>query len=95
MVKEIAAEVAEVARARGVGIDLDAVRASIDFACREHRDHQASMLQDLLAGRRTEVDALNGAVVEAAVRSGVDAPLNRLLATLLRLAEPSALAQTR
>lgn len=90
MVKEIAAEVAEVARARGVGIDLDAVRASIDFACREHRDHQASMLQDLLAGRRTEVDALNGAVVARADAAGVPVPLNRSLATLVRLAELAA-----
>ena len=34
----------------------------------DHADHEASMLQDMNAGRRTEVDAINGAIVTAAQR---------------------------
>jgi 2-dehydropantoate 2-reductase len=45
------------------------------------------MLQDLRAGRRTEIDALSGAVADLASRHEVKAPINSALATLIRAAE--------
>ena len=45
------------------------------------------MRQDLIAARPTEVDALTGAVVAAGKRLGVATPLNKILDTLIRLAE--------
>lgn len=49
--------------------------------------HPPSMLQDLRRGRRTEIDALNGAVVRLGVRVGVAAPRHRLVRDLVRSAE--------
>jgi 2-dehydropantoate 2-reductase len=49
--------------------------------------HESSMLQDLRAGRRTEIDSLSGAVAELAARHDVVAPVNSALATLIRAAE--------
>jgi 2-dehydropantoate 2-reductase len=50
--------------------------------------HESSTLQDLRAGRRTEIDALNGAVVRLAEAHGVDVPVNRsLVATIHKLEE--------
>lgn len=49
--------------------------------------HESSMLQDLRAGRRTEIDALSGAVADLASRHEVKAPINSALATLIRAAE--------
>ncbi len=46
-----------------------------------------TMRQDLIAARPTEVDALTGAVVAAGKRLGVATPLNKILDTLIRLAE--------
>ena len=43
----------------------------------------SSMLYDRLAGRRLEHDSLTGAVVRAAERHGVPAPLNRAILALL------------
>ena len=37
------------------------------------------MLQDIKKQRRTEIDAINGAVVAAGERTGIDTPENRLL----------------
>lgn len=52
--------------------------------------HESSMLQDLRAGRRTEVDSLNGAVVALANEHGVDTPVNRALLSLIRARETAA-----
>jgi 2-dehydropantoate 2-reductase len=42
------------------------------------------MLQDFEAGRRTEVDVINGAVARAADDQGVDVPLNRAFVSLVK-----------
>lgn len=46
--------------------------------------HHSSMLQDVEAERRTEIDAINGAVTELAVEEGLKAPYNALVADLVR-----------
>jgi 2-dehydropantoate 2-reductase len=48
---------------------------------------RSSMWEDLQAGRRTEVDYLNGAVVKLAQSLGMDAPANQRIVALMRLAE--------
>lgn len=85
----IAKEVAMVANTRNIEINLEHVYNMITLACTKHSDHIPSMLQDLQAARRTEVDALNGAVARIADQSQVAAPLNSTLTTLIRLAEIS------
>jgi 2-dehydropantoate 2-reductase len=49
--------------------------------------HKPSMLQDIEAGRETEIDFLNGAIVAFGERYGVDAPLNRALTALVKARE--------
>src|SRR5204863_6833592 len=49
--------------------------------------HRSSMLQDILDGRRTEIDALNGAVVRLGERAGVDVTRNRTIQALVTFAE--------
>jgi len=49
--------------------------------------HESSMLQDLRAGRRTEIDAISGAVVDLAARHGVDVPVSRSVLALVRFLE--------
>jgi 2-dehydropantoate 2-reductase len=48
---------------------------------------RSSMWEDLAAGRRTEVDYLNGAVVRLAERVGVAAPVNQAVVDLVHAAE--------
>ncbi len=50
--------------------------------------HESSMLQDLRAGRRTEIEALCGAVERLGEGAGVETPTVSALATLVRAAEP-------
>lgn len=45
------------------------------------------MLHDVEAGRRTEIDALNGFVATRGAELSVDVPLNTLLAGLVKMKE--------
>ncbi|MEN6326104.1 MAG: 2-dehydropantoate 2-reductase [Syntrophomonas sp.] len=49
--------------------------------------HHASMLQDIQRGRKTEIDALNGAVVELGRQYGIATPVNEVIASLLKAKE--------
>ena len=48
---------------------------------------RSSMADDLAAGRKTEVDYINGELVRLAERLGADAPVNRKVVELIRKAE--------
>lgn len=49
--------------------------------------HHASMLQDVTRGKRTEIDALNGAIVRLGLEAGVPAPVNRVLTDMVKVKE--------
>lgn len=51
---------------------------------------RSSMADDLAAGRKTEVDYINGELVALARRLGTDAPVNRKIVELIRKAEAGA-----
>ena len=51
--------------------------------------HNASMLQDVLAKRQTEVDFMNGAIVQLGEKVGVPVPLNKALWQLIKSLERS------
>jgi 2-dehydropantoate 2-reductase len=49
--------------------------------------HTPSMLQDLRAGKRTEIDALNGAVVRLGEGTSVNTPVNRAVCGMVKFLE--------
>jgi 2-dehydropantoate 2-reductase len=49
--------------------------------------HRPTMLFDLRRRARTEIDALNGAIVRLATAHGLDAPINRALTAMIQAAE--------
>ncbi|RPJ52418.1 MAG: 2-dehydropantoate 2-reductase, partial [Methanobacteriota archaeon] len=57
--------------------------------------HHSSMLQDITRGRKTEIDFLNGAIVERAKKYGVPAPVNATIADLIRFKEALAAGGSR
>lgn len=87
LLRSVASEVALLAAAEDVPFSLEAVVETFAYACEHHGTHKASMLQDLLSGKRTEVDALNGAIVALGHKHRIATPLNATLATLVRMAE--------
>jgi 2-dehydropantoate 2-reductase len=82
-------EVAAVARAEGVTVDTAAALRLMhaQFDPSASGDHLASMLQDLMSGRPTEIAHLNGAIAARAAARGVDAPVNTTISRLIGLLE--------
>ena len=85
LARTVVSEVVAVARASGVDADAAACHASVAHAIAHHRGHKPSMLQDVLAGRPTEIETINGEVVARARAAGVPVPHTALLLGLVRL----------
>jgi 2-dehydropantoate 2-reductase len=79
-----------VAAAQGIELDADP-EALIDHAARPDvaYDHKASMLQDVEARRRTEIDWLNGGIVRFGREHRVPTPLNEAIVALVKGVEES------
>lgn len=64
-------------------------RALVQKGANAPGKHKASMLQDILAKRPTEVDFMNGAIADCGEKIGVPTPLNRALWQLTKGLEHS------
>jgi 2-dehydropantoate 2-reductase len=84
LVADTAREGVEVAKALGYEIDVQERIDTINGLLERAGPSKGSMLQDFEAGRRTEIDVINDAVVRAADDAGVDVPLNRTLVRLVK-----------
>jgi 2-dehydropantoate 2-reductase len=83
--QQIIDECLAVARADGVSFDEDFV-ALIDRVFAGARTI-ASMRQDLMKGRRTEIDHMNGAVARLGETYGLPCPVNAALTTMIKYLE--------
>lgn len=80
-------ETLAVAQAEGIHADVEACKAKVASAIAHHWGHKPSMLQDVLAGRPTEIEAINGAIVAHAQDHGIPVPCTRTLLQLVRLVQ--------
>jgi 2-dehydropantoate 2-reductase len=78
-------EVEAVARAKDVSLDPDVVKTNMDFCDRMTPDTTSSMQRDVIAGRRLEYDAINGAIVRAGKETGVPTPIHEFVWTCLKV----------
>lgn len=75
-----------VAKAYGIAIS-DNQEARVLAVCRDTGTNISSMLQDIRAGRPTEIDALNGEIVRLADAAGIPTPINAYLVSAIRASE--------
>ena len=85
---DLIAEGEQVAKALGIELHGDP-RALVQKGANAPGKHRASMLQDVLAKRRTEVDFMNGAIVQWGEKTGVPTPLNKAMWQLIKGLEHS------
>lgn len=88
LTEKLVTEASEVARRKGIHFEGDAlerVRKVIEAT----RENRSSMGQDFDRRRKTEIDAINGAVVREAQRLGIPAPFNEAVTELVKAIEKS------
>ena len=88
LITQLVDEGKAVAAALGITLDSDPDEL-VDHAAKVAYEHRASMLQDVLAERATEVDALNGGIVRFGEQQGVPTPMNQAIAALIKGLERS------
>ena len=86
LMEALVSEAVEVANRKGMRIEvnpIDRVRGVIEAT----RENRCSMGQDLDRKRRTEIDAINGAVLMEAEYLGIPVPYNRMITDLIKVIE--------
>jgi 2-dehydropantoate 2-reductase len=92
---ELLREAVAVAQAQGIAIDYDERWQAITSLLEKAIGGKASMLQDVEARRRTEIDVINGAIVDAGLHAGVPTPHNQAMVWLVKAMEAKYLSETK
>ncbi len=91
IMEEVVVELYETAAAMKVSLEPDTASAYLkrfyEALLPPTAAHYASMREDLKQKRRTEIDALNGAIVRFGARHGLTCPANALLTRLVHARE--------
>ena len=82
-----AAEAYAVAKAKKIAVDISDPVAYVRAFGEKIPGARPSMLLDHLAGRRSEIDVINGAVPRVGAEVGVAAPINETIVALVRARE--------
>jgi 2-dehydropantoate 2-reductase len=93
VMREVVAEVVQVARAKGVELPGDIADTAIKFADAMPQT-MSSTAQDIAKGKRTEIDHLNGYVARQGETLDIPTPVNRTLSALMKLLEQTRSASS-
>ncbi len=80
-------EALAVARADGETFSEKETKEEVLLVCEKLRTGKASMCQDILNCRKTEIDFINGAVVRLGEKNGIPTPVNRTVTQLIKTKE--------
>jgi 2-dehydropantoate 2-reductase len=82
--EEAVEEAVSVAKAKGIELPYEDPISRVKDVCRNTSGNVASMLQDVLNKKITEVDFINGAIVREGERLGIPTPINFTLTCLVQ-----------
>ena len=85
--REVMREVMLIAQSKGINIDENDLEECVRIAVNSEPNSKTSMLQDMEAGRKTEVDSFSGVVIEEGLKNGVPTPWNNCLYLILKTKE--------
>ena len=80
-------ECLKIARAEGIGLKGGEIIESMHNALEKGYEHKTSMLVDIINKRKTEVDFLNGKIIELGKKHNIGTPLNLLIYGLIKALE--------
>lgn len=83
LLRAIVSEVSRVAQAQNMELPPEKLIEAAEAVALQTAQNTSSMLQDVRRGARSEVDWINGAVVRAGRRCGIDTPVNEIMLQLI------------
>lgn len=86
VMEHLVSEAVEVARAKGIEIIEDPIE-KLHTICRSHPNTISSMHEDIQKERKTEIDHINGVIVDHARELDVEVPYNRMMVALVKTKE--------
>ena len=92
IMEEAVSEAVTIIKAKNIGIPyLDPIGRVMEV-CEATAGNTASMLQDVLNKKRTEIDSINGAIVREGAALGIPTPVNSTLTSLVQAIEEAYLS---
>lgn len=95
MAEEIIEECVSVAEQEGLDFNEGEVVDFVNSIASKTSLNTSSMLQDVLKGKKTEIDSINGYIVRLARKHSLSVPVNETLYALVKALENSRLAEER
>ena len=83
LLEKAVSEGVAVAKAKGIALGFDNPVEHTKDVCRATAANKSSMLQDILNGRKTEIDMMNGAIVCEGKAMGIETPVNLALTNII------------
>ncbi len=91
IIEKIVGEAFAVCAAEGIRLQWDTPEEYLAYLRDEQlpatAEHHSSMLQDIISGKKTEIDFLNGAVVAMGAAHGISTPVNGVIKDLITFKE--------
>ena len=79
MLEQVMDEVYSLAQARDIALTQETITGNMDMLDGVPENGTASMQRDIMAGRLSELESQNGAVVRLGLESGVETPVNTMI----------------
>ena len=89
IMQQAVAEALEICNSLKISLPYPDPLGKVMQVCRDTADNVASMLQDVLKNRRTEISFINGAIVQEGKRLGIPTPVNAVLTSVVSVIEES------
>ena len=91
LAKQMVIEAFQVAKASGQSLGITSAEEYLEILWNRKlpptRDHKSSMLQDILRGKKTEIDYMNGAIVGIGTKYGIETPYNSAVISIVKAKE--------
>ncbi len=87
LVRLVVHELVLVANKEGLNYDEKETFNTVMDIIKASAENKSSMFQDVLKGRKTEIDFLNGKIIELAEKHKIDVPVNRTLVSMIKFLE--------
>ncbi|MCQ2604026.1 MAG: 2-dehydropantoate 2-reductase [Spirochaetia bacterium] len=85
--EEIIKECVLCSQAEGINLTYDEMHDAVFSVAEKTGSNRSSMLQDILAGRKTEIDFISGAIEKTGLKYNIDTKVNSLLKNIVKAKE--------